>query len=429
MTDLACPHAGAAPGGRFCAHLVADQDASYRVRFTGRGTEHHLVCAACAGAPDDALAAVCAACFRDRQWSSFDVDGIVGAPEVRVRPSALRFEHREHTLPALGAVTLRALAPLEDQPRPSWIALTGAGDLLRIDLDDGAVTRVAALAGVPLDLEQPLVARASPCGRHAAVVNSRGRRGVVVDLASGAVTMQLDRGEYHEEHCEFSVAFFRDGGETRLVHATDWNRLDISDPATGRLLTARDTEWRSREGAPEPPHYLDYFHCGLTVSPDGVWLVDDGWVWAPVGVLRSLDLRRFARDNVWESEDGPSVKALRQVGYFWDGPRCFVADRTLAAWGFGGDDEHLVNAALLYDVERGELLRWFAGPPRGAFVFDEHLFVSAEGHGTSAWDVATGERLLHAPGLAPAGYHRGARHFLTPLGGGALRVSCLAGEG
>jgi hypothetical protein len=68
-------------------------------------------------------------------------------------------------------------------------------------------------------------------------------------------------------------------------------------PTTGELLTPRDLpRWGS--GEPRPAHYLDYFHCGLTLSPDGAWLVDDGWVWHPMGMLKSFSLRRWLQENV-----------------------------------------------------------------------------------------------------------------------------------
>src|SRR4051812_4451202 len=127
-------------------------------------------------------------------------------------------------------------------------------------------------------------------------------------------------------------------------------------PAAGRLCG---------QGGPRPPHHLDYFHSGLTVSPGGRWLADDGWVWHPVGVMHALDLQRWTHDNVWESEDGPSLVTLRQAAYFWDGPRCFVEEGTLAVGGFGPDDQIMVDGALLFDLSTGKLRRWFAGPPRG----------------------------------------------------------------
>jgi hypothetical protein len=51
----------------------------------------------------------------------------------------------------------------------------------------------------------------------------------------------------------------------------------MSDPpATGQLLTTRDLPGSGKKGEPVAEHPFDHFHCGLTVSADEEWLVDDG---------------------------------------------------------------------------------------------------------------------------------------------------------
>ncbi|QSQ17698.1 hypothetical protein [Myxococcus landrumensis] len=416
MKNLDCGHAAPAVG-RWCKHLLADEDASFIVRFTGQGVDHELRCEACdkdaAGAREPV--AICSACHHTKMGRVFDLMAIRGRPEIRTRETALRFEHRELRLPALAGRTLKALTALGSAPRVEWLAVDERGELLRLDLEEDTVSRVGAVSAESLDLTAELALHASACGRYAAVVNSRGSRGVVVELASGAVKLALDRGDYHVEHCEFSVAFFRDGDRTLVVHATAWNRLDVTDPATGELLTRRE------------PHELDYFHCGLKVSPDGAWLVDDGWVWHPVGMLSSLSLRRWLHENVWESEDGPSRKLLRECAYYWDAPSYFVGPRTLVTWGFGGDAEHLIDAAMLYDVESGNLLRWFPGP-RGQFHGDGNLLLAtSQEQGTCVWDIETGERLHQDAALKPTAWHPSARRFLTVLPEGVVRESVLSG--
>lgn len=87
--------------------------------------------------------------------------------------------------------------------------------------------------------------------------------------------MRLDRGDYHEEHCNFPLAFFENRGRLLMVHGTDWNRLDVSDPVTGTLLTERSLT-SYQDGQQQPDHYLDYFHCGLAVSPNREFVADNG---------------------------------------------------------------------------------------------------------------------------------------------------------
>ena len=54
-----------------------------------------------------------------------------------------------------------------------------------------------------------------------------------------------------------------------------------------------------------------YFHGRLAVSPGNTRIAESGWVWGPVGVLASWDLKAWVTDNLWESEDGAT---LEQIG-------------------------------------------------------------------------------------------------------------------
>jgi hypothetical protein len=173
----------------------------------------------------------------------------------------------------------------------------------------------------------------SPRGDLAAVVEARGRHGIVLDLDDGRPTMTLDRGAYHPEQTDFLVAFFEPDGQLRLVHGADLNRLDVCDPRTGGTLTVRSpTSYRS--GKERPENYLDYFHGGLSISPGGERIADNGWVWHPLGVVTSWELRRWVREHPWESEDGPTRRSLCARKYFWNGPLCWFDDGTLAVWGY-----------------------------------------------------------------------------------------------
>lgn len=401
-----------------CTHVAADEDERFVLRFTGTGLEFWLVCRSCAELAEPPLVGVCSACALAQLDRIFDAAGVRGRPEVRTRESGLAFEHGTIAVPGLAGAACVAAAGLVDGPRSAWLVVSG-GALLRVDVEGeaGRVAPVLDLEGEVDEGTDGLRIEVAPDGRHAAVVERHGAHGVVIDVATGTITMHLDRGDYCVEHYEFSCAFVDDGGRSLLVHATHWNRLDISDPSTGELLTPRDTAG----------HDLDYFHAGLSVSPDGRWLVDDGWVWHPVGVLQRVDLQRWRGENPWETEDGPSRATLRACNYRWDVGRCFVDARTLVVWGFGPDDQAMVDAAVVFDVAEGTQLRWFAGPPRGRFVFDGHLVVIAAEE-TSVWDVSTGERLLVAPGFAPHAFHPGTREHAT-FGDGTVVLSRLVAEG
>jgi hypothetical protein len=238
--------------------------------------------------------------------------------------------------------------------------------------------------------------------------------------------MLLERDDYHNEHCTFPVAFCAHEGRTLLIHATAWNRLDVSDPVTGTLLTARGPTSYSR-GEERPEHYLDYFQCRLCVSLTSKHVAEDGWVWHPVGGVIVWGIRPWLSGNVWESEDGPSKKHLCHRHYHWDSPLCWVGEDYLAVWGYGEDDEWLLPAVRIFDAESGAEVRWFPGP-KGSLAFDDYLFSFDAAEGTSVWDIDTGERLLREPAFCPLRYHHGTRSFLTRQADGSFQLSRLRGR-
>jgi hypothetical protein len=426
MSTLDCRHEAPA-AGLVCAHLLDGGPEEYHRRFTGQGLQFHLLCPEClrdnVGPPG--LRTVCKECFalaqRERTWS-----GIAGQPEIRERPSRLSFLHESAHLAGPIPDGFLDIQPVENVDRNLWIALTRAGELVRLDLDEGTSEPLCRLPPSQLDLAQAVSLHLSWAGRLAAIVNTRSRHGIVIDLDRGRPTMPLERDDYHNQHCTFPVAFFEAAGRTLLIHATAWNRLDVSDPLTGTLLTARaltaPADQRQRL-----EHDLDYFHCRLTVSPDGQHVAEDGWIWHPVGVVVTWDTGPWLAGNVWESEDGLSRKTLTYRVYHWDSPLCWVAQDRLAVWGYGEDDDWLIPAARIFDVARAQEVRWFAGP-KGNLVFDDYLFSFDANDGTSIWDVDSGERLLREEGFCPHRYHRGARLFLTPATDGSFQVSRLRGR-
>ncbi len=80
----------------------------------------------------------------------------------------------------------------------------------------------------------------------------------------------------------------------------------MSDPAGGRLLTAREPT-SYLPGEPRPGHYNDYFHGVLHLSPDGRRIFDHGWIWQPAGYPVTWELSAWLDGNAWESEDGPTM--------------------------------------------------------------------------------------------------------------------------
>ncbi|RQP22394.1 hypothetical protein DZC73_22330 [Albitalea terrae] len=270
---------------------------------------------------------------------------------------------------------------------------------------------------------------ASLDGQYAAVVTDHGRHGTVVDLGSGTVTMRLDGGNYHEDTVPFSACFARFEERNVFIHRSDWNRLDVADPATGRSLTDRHiAPWSSTSGRPE--HYLDYFHGRLRLSPKGTRLFDDGWVWQPVAIPRVWSVQDWLGSNPWESEDGASIVELIYRDD-WTIPACWINEQHLALWGLADWDEEEFSEAgqgpgvRIIDVtqdKRSPGERWpmevHAGGVLELFSDGTRLY-AATPTGTTVWDIASRTQLAELPGFTARLLHP-ARNSLVAFGAGQI---------
>lgn len=197
-----------------------------------------------------------------------------------------------------------------------------------------------------------------------------------------------------------------------VVAATAWNRVDAFSLPGGRLVTERGPTSYSR-GEDRPEHYLDYFHGALHVSPDGSRVLDDGWVWHPVGIPVLWHVTRWLDGDTWQAE---APRRLLYRSYLWDTPMCWVGDQHVAIWGVGDDDEAVIPGVCLVDVERGGPSRAFAGVARDALWSDGRLLFSRGDTGLSVWDPFTGERLAELVGFIPSAYNPFTDEFLVKEG-------------
>lgn len=355
-------------------------------------------------------------------------------------------EVREIPVPK-GVGEVADLAPVSDGVRPVWLALDADGVISRWDLAAGVHEPLATTTLTAEQDREPWAGHrcrrrlhASANGMFAAVVNDYGRLGEVIDLRTGRTTLALDNQGNHEETVPFSLAFARGGGRDVVVHRTAWNRLDVSDARTGELLTARAHEEPAQQGAPAG-HRLDYFHGALRVSPDGRRILDDGWVWHPVGFPAVWDLDRWLEGEVWESEDGPSRVDVCGREYYWDHAMTWIDSTRVAVGGLGDDEEVMRPGARVFDTTRtaeGDLWRMptavellaFEGPSGRFFSDGTRLYSSgdsegdgdaADAAGLSAWDPSAGRLLGVVPGFFPSHHHPDAGQF-AEVAGDALRV-------
>jgi hypothetical protein len=388
--------------------------------FTGKGVKYRLVCSNCAKLEVDQRpenVSVCKACFRELEQEG-GCGGKTGDPEFLEAEAHLKFDVSTVKFYNLWTHLIADIQPLYQSSDYNWLVTTASGSLIKVPARVGSKIETVANLGNHVDFTKPVLMRVSPNERFLAIANTYGQSCCVVDLIRNVVAHKLSRDTYHIEHCIFPLSFFVFAGKDLLVHGTQWNRLDVTDPETGELLTRR--EYAKGAEKERPPHYLDYFHGLLTVSPGNDLVVDNGWVWHPVGIPVVFSLNSWLSSNVWESEDGASRKHLDFRDYSWPTPICWIDEKTVALSGFGGDDLWIIPAAQFVDTSTGKTLRWFAGP-EGEFFFDEYLFASSE-KGFTGWNIETGERILNQPSFHPVRYHRRTKEFLSILSQNRLCV-------
>ncbi|GLZ03602.1 hypothetical protein Acsp03_10690 [Actinomadura sp. NBRC 104412] len=435
MDVLPCGHVARASRMRLCRHLLGPdgppEDMEYVRILTGRGMEYHLCCLACdrSGTPPELLV-VCEGCaFRADEDESCMV-GWRGRPEIPERPEALGGEPIRTALPPdlHGPLDWAALPGTD---RATYLFLTARRDLVRFDAHSGRSERLAT-ARVPRDavktpdhvttsVELRPHLHVSRSGRYAAVVNDHGSRGVVVDLRTGLTTGTLDGGDYGTYLTQFAFAFAVHQGRDVMVHRTASNRLDVSDPATGGLLTGRDA---TREDDPEGrrgKHHLTYWHGALQVSTDGRWIADNGRL-GPWGDTTVWDLRRWLDENPYESEDGHSRRSLCVREYAWNRPVCWVSERLVAVFGIGYDDEALLDGVRVFDASTGAETFTFPGPSGDALFADGRRLYSDGEEGLQIWDPFTGERTASVPGFHPRRHHPHAAELAAIQDGDLVRL-------
>ncbi len=206
-----------------------------------------------------------------------------------------------------------------------------------------------------------------------------------------------------------------------LIHATDWNRLDIRDLHTGNIITEREN--LEYNAANQDSRYLNYFHCSISVSPNSYYIIDNGWVWHPQGVIVSWSINDWFH-NIWESENGSSKLNLVERNYFWQGSICWINHNTVAVWGYGNDDENLIPAVCIFNVETGKMTNWFPDP-EGELYYNQYLYACSKEKGTTVWDINTGECLLTDKNLNPIILHPSDNSFLSILPDQTLLISRL----
>ena len=398
-----CTHDGASTQSPVCEHLQAatGERMPFHRWYLGTGMDAELLCPTCvaqrADGHDVEIKHICDECSDGviKIWG--DEQPHLGEPEVLNRSQAVD----ARLVPAELAVDVIVdIVIARDIPTVTFV-LTSEGQIIRLDhsnnsaLAQGAVslTRAPQPDGARRPVRKPKL-HISANGKYAAVVTDFGQSGSVIDLEQQRITMKLDGDQQHIDSVPFSLAFSEHGGDTVIVHRTSWNRLDVSNPATGELLTERtvppfvegDEQWKK----------LDYFHGALFVSPDGNNLLNDGWNWEPVGRPVVWNVLTWLRDNEWESEHGRTRRTIPHQNHYWNQGFCWIDNRHVAVEGIGHPDDEMINGVRIFDItptdadtELAREVNVFAGPS-GRLFADGDLLFSSDAEGLGIWSISEG---------------------------------------
>ena len=219
-------------------------------------------------------------------------------------------------------------------------------------------------------------------GLYVAVVVDYGQFGIILNTETGNIILRLDGKNYHEDTVPFSIAFTQIQDEDIVIYRSDWNRLETFNLSSNKSTTHRNIA--SHDEQNEPEHYLDYFHGVLYVSPNGLHILDDGWIWHPIGIPRTWSILEWLNKNVFESEDGAS---LQQHCYRenWDLPLCWLDNDTIALWHIElWDDEEYESinklGVLIRSLKKGNPDLLWEMPEQRQEIFhiyatDKHLII------------------------------------------------------
>ncbi|TCZ79360.1 hypothetical protein E0485_05730 [Paenibacillus albiflavus] len=320
----------------------------------------------------------------------------------------------------------------------SYLAITKSRKIIEINTKQGFINTEFSIDSEDLDFELDVSILISPNRNIIAVFNTCGRLGLVIDLLLKKIIMRFGRDDYYYEQTIFPVSFFRHDNQILLIHGTKWNRLDITNPLTGEVLTSRvDPEFKMINKEPVfSEHYLDYFHGHLLVSPNNEWVVDNGWEWHPVGFVTTWNIKKWITDNRWESEDGESKKTLWWGKEDWNDPMCWLSNTTVGISGKFDiglyDEEDSLNLPKgflfrIFDVCDGSMLGEFE-ICNGKLYFDTYLFCSSQDNGLQVYDISNGKVIFEEKTIKPWVYNRASKEFLEITNSGIIICKLIEEE-
>ncbi len=344
--------------------------------------------------------------------------------------------------------------------------------LIRYNVMDKTSVVVHNLENSILNFNLDINLEICPDDKYFIIAQSKGEYCELYKLGGERIKTN-SRGTYHGDASDYSCGFCKLEGKTVVVLATAWNRLDMFDVESCKLLTDRLTTRMDATGK-KNKYYLDYFHSTLNVSPSGIKFLDSGWVWQPMGWPEIIVCHEWAKfphgaDNDWfmnvNEVDGQIQiqpdpdhdhnivnKVKGKFSFEHEGmynPGCWISDTELVILyhnTFDNERDFLESCGKKENYEDdGKGYGDFIDPhpdrkkyalflhtnsPKKLCEFDApqsfennctisfcgHIFVYAPNYGIVAYDVNTGDEVYSRIKDVPVAYHKVARKFIIKDG-------------
>ncbi|MCP3921590.1 MAG: hypothetical protein GY714_03300 [Desulfobacterales bacterium] len=429
---------------KVCKHLKDKTADEYIQYFTGKEQIYNCVCPECFKKKD--IDSSDFSSIEETELSDLYLESIEGKPGIKIDiNNNLFFKHRVISIDKLTDTEILFSIAMENNKKEEYLFLTAQNQLIKIDFETLKIHELPhILADSKIDFTKNVEMKLSKDCKLLAVYNLFGQYGMVYDLESMTELIELDRGDYHVDVTPFTFAFHQYKCKTLIITSTDWDMIDVIDPESKQILTKRKWE-ELPEDRSEEMHGAE-FRSSVYISPNGNWIVEDGWLWHPIGRIIRWDLNQWIENNKWEADDGKSIEILRDAEYSWGNPVSWIDDDNLLVWGYGNDDDYMLASAVIYDINTCEVKYWFYGPGNN-YIIDEYLFSwnhksmwekSKMDNGSyyqeridkgmesfSVWDIESGALILKDDQIFPAVYNRKSKIFLTLEGNGKFRLSKL----
>jgi len=179
---------------------------------------------------------------------------------------------------------------------------------------------------------------------------------------------QLNRDYYHADIYNYPIVFgtlFDD--RSVVIHCPDaYDTLQIELLETGEVLTAREAKSD------------DIFHSNLTLSPNGRYLLDSGWVWQPWEIAAVYDLKEAVSDPLSLGGQGMELNLDGESEYdFQINGGAFLGKNKLFVnlWDEESESGHVFWSSIV-DLETRELISMeptLAGHSQWMPVGEDHV--------------------------------------------------------